>query len=441
MSILEKLFRKRKKIVIEFLVKEVNQCTNVTLYYRCIRIVDNGNVTVTSELIREPSLEEKEAAITLKEADKEYGFMSLIQSAIGKARDNYRRKIRENKLFFQMSNLYHKFNLPENEEEAKTKYEYLLKILNNKCNQLGIVSESDTDKIFTGILKNANELIKQRYIPWYGEEAVRDLDATSFCSSKKEIDAKVKEYDTKKFFEARQYGIIEYYASFITDLDVCIEILGKDKPTVEEKETLRRYLELFRVIPRIMETIDNLKAAEAEAGKYGKQNTSSMSLSSVDDATEDAKAIDDYLEEELREVSGLRIYLSGTLSKDSVENILKKGLNLISASEDDYGSYCTEYTGDTEQIRKYYKEGYGNYIIIMCGFPDGIPQLEDIPEAERGDAYADMHIRRKVFVLPDKRVNRKYIFGYYDSNTKRIILNPNFAHYQEQVKVQTSHRR
>ena len=347
-----------------------------------------------------------------------------IKDSVDRVKEQYEHDVNR-KNNFMLSELYH-LSMNKNEprvQEAYRKYLRVKSLLEQKCIRYNIPVLDDEDVIFSKILNRINEYRKKedrKHIT--SEELIKDT--INFSYSKASIDKEVereinnKSYNSKKFYFERMH-IINYYYSFIQNFPVLLHILDKKVLTDDEKKVVANYLELFKVLPRFMDTLDYLDSS------YDKIENSKMdsNFKRYNNSSEFSESITSLLSKVDSEYEN--IFLHVTTSLEASMSIMQNGLYAFGELD----SFCEPYE-NIEQIFTYQYGSessiYDEYVILFR-LPKNKSGLDSISNEEAQEAMKKITMRRQlIHMQPTGKISSSDILGIVDKKNMKVIPNESF---------------
>ena len=406
-----------------FILRKYTPYTGIEVFYECIIDLDKNEVT-TRILDNVPVNEE------VREFDefvKSTSFESDIYKSIGKTDDIHEKKYKDDSRFFYLADLY-EINKDRMRKDSLDKYEEVKNMLMDRCNSLRINIETDNQKIFDSIIDevNSHEVESGKKFG-LGRESYVD-----FCKTRDSIDTEVEKeingkYDSSKFAYAKRY-IINYFYDFIVDYSFLLDILDKENVTDKEKETIRKYTELFSCLNIFMDKLDYLDTS-ADKVSIAKIEKNKSRLESNDKFIDEMNNLFSKVDSEKED-----LYIHATTSLEGAKTILQNGLYSFS---EDLSSFSYPYL-NYEQIFTY---EYGSELnkvgeaIILFRLPKDTHELVRLSEEEAKEAMGMMNMRRNIIAAPSYKVKSEDILGIIDKKNMRVINNEKFKEFSNSIKM------
>lgn len=201
-----------------------------------------------------------------------------------------------------------------------------------------------------------------------------------------------------------------------------LEILDKENLNENEKEALKRYTELFKILPLFMNQLDYLNYCINEIDKTRIESTKNRlekNRQFIEDLTNLFSKVNTDYED---------LYIHATTNSNNAKLILNRGLYVYSDELEDF-SFPYQ---DFEQIFSY--EYCGNlsnnqvqdYIIIFR-MPKNDADFETISEEEAKEAMAFINMRRIGLIIPPSgKISPENILGVIDKSKMIVLANDKF---------------
>lgn len=339
----------------------------------------------------------------------------LFYHLLSKRNETRTNKLYDNKYqnaFSYITSLYYGEN-----DEYKEVYEELYKTLKKECDNLGIIYETDPEKI-----------IEQKLEETYEESEFKVTDVR-VCKSKKALndyyeknilsctDSRKLSHEITNLQYIRSNFTMSYTGEFLTKSDNLIAAL-QDKNYPNREEILKNYLEFliskdiaFEIVKYIDELISKADLVQLQMDKERYNNNIKF--------MEDLETITKHnpVEETYR-------YHAAT-SLDDAERILEEGFYLY-AKDLDSTSYREL---DINEILAYsYGNGtqyYGDYIIIISEPKDEEIVIE-LSEEEKEQVLIIPRRNACIGNKPTHKVDKKHIVGLIDKKHEKVIFNKEY---------------
>lgn len=362
-------------------------------------------------LKRLPTKSYKNRTALTREEPTERRFYQLLND-YRRQRSNNLFENRHQEAFSYLQSLYYRPN--ENYQEA---FNRLYALVKKECDNLGIVYETDPERIIEQKLESLKE------------DEEHNLINTAVCKSKESIDKYYQENilsctSSKKLsFEISNLQFIRssytmsYPGEFLSMSDNLISALN-DRNYPNRESILKNYLEFFiskDLAFSLTTYVDNLisKADTLQYEMDKKRFNSNFKF--MEDLENIIKHNPD--EETFR--------YHATTSLPDAKRILEEGF--YSYSKDLGSTSFAEF--DINQILSYsYGNGvetFGDYIIILSE-PAGEDIVEELTEEEQEKVQIIPRRNAIIGNKPPYKVDRKHVVGIIDKNHEQVIINEEY---------------
>ena len=426
MNIIDRIkdkFKKKEMTVI----KKVNLYTGVVIYYEYN--MDPNEAEVTVKIIDEVPSYAK--VLDYNEFIKDVPFRGKNEVAFYNADEILEDEAEKNPYFFRMSSLYY-LNTMKDSKDVKENYEKYLKLteaLKEKCKNEGIDYETDERKIYLGILKN----VEDDFFEESKKMGVSSRIDLSYLENEETLNGVYNyeithKFDSSRFAHDKRY-VINYYYSFLKYLPSMLKIMDRNNLNDNEKEIIRKYTELYSILPTFISRLDSLDNLTYLVEKAKVEKTVNK-LSENDEFMDDLNNLFSKTNPELED-----LYIHATGSSHSANNIMNKGLYTFS---DDLTSFSFPYR-DFNQIFTYQygneTNRVGDYIIIFR-MPKGNHGAQRISEEEAKNVVGEIDMRRNsVVILPTHKIPASDILGIIDKKDMKVIENDKFLEFANTKKL------
>ena len=339
----------------------------------------------------------------------------LFYQLLSKRNESRTNKLYDNKYkdgFSYITSLYYGEN-----DEYKEAYEELYKALKKECDNLGIIYETDPEKI-----------IEQKLEEIYEKSELKVTDVR-VCKSKKALidyyeknilsctDSRKLSNEITNLQYIRSNFTMSYIGEFLTKSDNLITAL-QDRNYPNREEILKNYLEFliskdlaFEIVKYIDELISKADLVQVQMDKERYNNNIKF--------MEDLETITNHNPED-------ETYCyHATTSLEDAKRIIEEGF--YSYSKDLGSTSFPEFTVDQILTYSYGNgiENFGDYIIVLS-VPKGEDIVEELTEEEQEKVQIIPRRNACIGNKPTHKVDKKHIVGLIDKKHEKVIFNKEY---------------